>query len=524
MGRFGDQVERFRHYRRAAPPVTLGVAGVVALAILIVATVTLPASKHAVAPSESASGLPAAGSPATTGLSGAAGADQPGAEAASGSRSTAPEAATAAAIRAAARVHPRGITKDEILIGAAYDKTAGALNAAYGNVGIGQIDQRKAIEHVRDYVNVHGGIAGRKIRIAWYEYDETSNKSAETIAQEACATWTQDHHVFAVLAGSGFETLNRCLTKNGIVQVGIGSGSSDTKTYRDYPYAIDLDYPAIDRTARFAVDRLHAAEYYASGRSDQPKLPLKVGVVTYDSPVYDRAVAAMRAELKRYGIPLAEVSQLKAYQSTAEIPNEVAQIRQTVLRYKTRNVTHVQFLSTTSSFEASQFWEAADQQQYYPRYGVTSFEAAQALKATTEGANGQGSFARIFKDAMGVGWLPLSDQPREDYTAAKMSPALRRCESIISYETFDDAARYKETVAGWTCDSFFYLKAAIEAGGPTVNVRSWLEGVAKARPASAVTFDMSTTATRHDAVGAVRDFRFFDNCACFHYTSGLKPV
>src|SRR5205807_252139 len=133
--------------------------------------------------------------------------------------------------------------------------------------GVGQIDQKAAIEHVRDYINAHGGIGGRQMKIVWYVADQLNGKSADQVAQEECTTWTQQSHVFAALAG-GYDTLDACLSKAGVVEVTGGITVSDTSTYRKYPYLVELDAAAVDRLAQFYVDQLAATDYYKRDRSD----------------------------------------------------------------------------------------------------------------------------------------------------------------------------------------------------------------------------------------------------------------
>ena len=75
------------------------------------------------------------------------------------------------------------------------------------------------------------------------------------------------------------------------------------------------------------------------------------------------------------------------------------------------------------------------------------------------------------------------------------------------------------------CDPFFYFQAAQTLGGKQVTPQSWLAGVARLEGVgSAATFVLKTTAERHDAPGAYKDARWFDDCSCFHYTSDVHPV
>lgn len=410
-----------------------------------------------------------------------------------------------------------GVTDKEILIGASYDKAFGALAAAYGYTGAIQFDAKSVIERLVKYINEGGGVGGRRLRVVWYVMDQTSGKSPELVAQEMCTTWTQDTRVFAVLDGN-VDILQECLTKAGIVQVWPGVGLSDSRTFKRFPYFIELETPALDRLARFVVDELAQQGYYKRGREGPG---YKLGVASYDDPVFDRTIATFRRALKAKGLVLSEVGQIRQARAVQEIGDEAAAIRAMVLRFKSRGVTHVQFFATATCLQPTTFMQFADQQQYYPRYGLTSNDCTQFHADTLANTNGEGAARRVLSDAVGVGWALPNDVPRSDFVGREPE-ALRSCRKITSTDQSEDS---EEALPLWLCDSYFYFKAVVEKGGPVVNASTWLEGVATVgRLPSAYTFVTRTRADRHDGMSAIRHVRFFDDCACFHYVSGLKPV
>src|SRR5437867_1963178 len=106
---------------------------------------------------------------------------------------------------------PRGpvgpaVTGGTIKIGLAYDKNAGALNQAYGFAGVGQIDGKRAWETLVDTVNKSGGVNGRQLEIVWHVLDQLDGKNQDTVAQEMCATYTQDNKVYAAFV-TGIDAL-----------------------------------------------------------------------------------------------------------------------------------------------------------------------------------------------------------------------------------------------------------------------------------------------------------------------------
>jgi hypothetical protein len=413
-------------------------------------------------------------------------------------------------------------------VGLIYDVNQGATNAALGAApAIGQINTRRAYDALIAEVNHTGGVAGRKLKPVYFTLDSLSGKSTATNSAEECAAFTQDKdkRVFGVLT-SGTDDLRSCLTKAGIVQVANGVGTSDSETYKSFPYLIETGSPALDRMLRFKVDALKNAGFYAEGRDGPlpPTTPFRLGVVHYDQPVFQRGLATMKKELSARGITLAESVSIKPAESNDQIGDEIAAIRSAALKFKEDNVTHVEFLATNNAFLQWQFMQSAEQQLYRPRYGLSSNDGGQALAVLlAKDAPNQ------LKSSLSAGWFPLFDVGAADYSGDKELPGLRRCKKILSEagETFGDGdpTRNKEAQASIVCDAFFYLQAALTLGGKQVTPQSWLAGVAKLdNLGSAATFVMRTTAERHDAMGAYKDAKWFDDCSCFHYTSDVHAV
>ena len=77
-----------------------------------------------------------------------------------------------------------------------------------------------------DETNKNGGLIGRKVAAVYHGYDATSQETSDQQDQEACADWTQDHHVF-VLPG-GTQILDECAKKAGTIDFGGGPTLPDT--------------------------------------------------------------------------------------------------------------------------------------------------------------------------------------------------------------------------------------------------------------------------------------------------------
>src|SRR4051794_4160269 len=83
-----------------------------------------------------------------------------------------------------------------LLIGAAYERNAGAADSAVGADNSDPGDFKADYTALIKYVNAHGGVAGHPLVPVWYEFDVASSESVSTQEQRACDTWTHDHHVF----------------------------------------------------------------------------------------------------------------------------------------------------------------------------------------------------------------------------------------------------------------------------------------------------------------------------------------
>lgn len=415
----------------------------------------------------------------------------------------------------------RGVTAKEISVGIVYDESAGANNAAFGFAGIGQVDQRRSWEALIADVNGRGGVAGRRLKPVWFSFDSTDpSMTTDALYQQICSSFTKDNAVFGAFL-TGNETLKSCLSKAGVVQIGAGgSPPADTQELAKYPLVVQLA-ATLDRVARFAVPRLHAMGFYAEGK----EIPgFKLGVVRYDDPPYQRASGVLSNTLSDHGYPVSDEVAIRKAQNTSELSDEFNAIRAAVLRFKSANISHVQFIGDTSAFLPLTFMQNAEKQVYRPRYGLVSSDGGQAL-ATLLGGDAQPQLSK----SLLVGWFPLFDVRAQDYSGDKTTPAFRRCKEILaeSGERFGegDPTRNKEAIAAIYCDTINYFKNAVDTGGTTVTPQSWLRGVSQIRNMdSATTFILTTTEKRHDAVGGAKDDRWFDDCSCFKYTSDIHPV
>lgn len=404
-----------------------------------------------------------------------------------------------------------GVTAGEVKIGLVYDKNAGTANAAFGFAGIGQIDQRRGYDAIIAYINKNGGIGGRKLVPVYHVLDSSGPDATtppEVIQQRICTTFTENR-VFGALV-TGTETLTRCLNENRIVRV--TAGAVDEQLLEESPLLVVLSIE-LGRMARFSVDRFHSRGFYSQARTGTPP-PIKIGLVRYDDPQFQRAGGMLKRQLQSKGLVLAEEAAIRAAQTTDQVGDELAAVRSAALAFKSAGVTHVQFLGTNNARLPLFFMQAAEKQVYRPRYGLVSNDGGQAL-ATLIAGDAQNQLA----ESMQVGWFPIFDLHRSEYSGDKTSQAFRTCIEILESAgegfTEGDPTRNKEAIAALFCDNLFYFAKAATAAGPHLTPDTFMAGVRSIDSMeSAQTYSLST-AKRRDAFGGVKDGKWVDDCQCF---------
>jgi hypothetical protein len=458
------------------------------------------------------------------------GADVEGTGAARGRRSgpVVTEAGTTNDAAAAAPTAPP-ITATHIKVGIPYFTDAGRSNAAAGFTGVGQVDQRRGWEAVIADINREPEF-GRKVAPVWFatSEQELTSQGIERIEQQACEHWTKDNPVFLVWDGIlGLDTLQSCLTKAKVPEVGSSSGLAWSQTYKKYPYVVDPTGMALDRLAKIEVDQLHAKGFFSKFKNNSaPYTPLKpadgkprIGLIRYDTPSHKAAAVSMKQALRAKGLALCSGCEFEVSFSADNIPEQLddaTEVNAAIQSFKARGVTHVLFLGSTSGVRITIFFvDGAEKQQYRPRLGFNQQDAPDAA-ADFHGSSSHPQFRQSVLVTSGPGNFD------------ELTDAFKRCKKVFedAGETFQgDEASAKEGQIPVYCDAAWYTKEVLRAAGPSISLEAWLNGVASVNPLeSAGTFVMRTTKTRKDGASGIRLGEWFDSCDCFKPTSDVIPV
>lgn len=414
-----------------------------------------------------------------------------------------------------------------IKVGLAYLKDPGTANAAAGFGGIGQVDQKRALDAMVKKINADAP-RGIKVEPVYYSYttDDVQSKGAERIYQEVCAKFSQDDRVF-LAAVAGDDSLQSCFTKAKIPQ--IGGGDSWSQTFKQFPYYVANEDAAMDRMAEFEVDKLYSQGFFSHFKVNQaPYTPQKpadgkprIGLIRYDQPSYKAAAAAMKKRLATHHLALCSGCEFEVAYSSDNVPEQLddgTEVQAAITQFKQKGVTHVMFLGTTAGERITLFYiQGAENQQYRARLGFNPNDDP----TTTRNFLGSSSYPQ-FVDSLLVAWTPRNfDQVTPQFTA---------CKKLFEQagETFggDDKTHNKEAQIGGYCDLVSYFEAVIIAvPGSSLTLESWMKGVDSMKATPGVgTYTMHTEAGRHDGVGAVQLGAWSSGCNCFKPTSGVLPV
>ena len=360
---------------------------------------------------------------------------------------------------------------------------------------------------VRTY-NAHGGIAGRRIKLVEYTMEATDG-SWDTEFQAACAKFTQDNRVDAVITALGgffSDTYETCLAKAGAIDIEAYTiGAVDADTYARYPRLFTVGALTVNRKISGRLDALTDRGFLSKTN--------KIGVIVEDCSYNVRAFNATFVPLaRRLGLSFVrrDIGCLRGFNGLGAFASQASAA---VLPFRTANIDRVIFVSGFEWYALASFSQAAHSQQYRPFYALSS--------ATQPGAN----ISNYPKDDLprmtGVGWLPDTDLTADPVT----SSATRRCRSIFASLKIAPQGKADRATMDVVCDAFFLLEAGLTASKGRAG-QALVSGMESLHTSYVSPFSL-TGATRydekhHDGPRAFSIFTYKTSCSCFTYIS--KPA
>ena len=411
-----------------------------------------------------------------------------------------------------------GITASTIKIGVSYaDDTEEGNEAIGATTGTAQINQRRAWEAMLKYINEHGGAAGRKLEPVFHKISVTSTEPYDQQDQEVCNHWTQDDPVF--VADGGFKTENgiACFHKNGLVTIATnGLRFKSDAFFERYPTYLEFDGVDNDAIAHMYADNMKKLGFFDKG--------YKLGIISWTDPEYANPTKnVLVPRLQQLGIKVSDVTYITSPDSGGEAAGPIAQIGNTAVRYKSDGITHVMMMDIGGNL-AFFFMQAAERQQYAPRYGWHSGSGNTAIANAYKGTAGEQQARNQMEDAVSIGFSPTIDANAEDVPSWGKSPAKKVCYQQMrqgGVEMEDSNAR---ALAEGVCDAAWTIQATLDAiSGDVINQETWYEGLARMEQMNVVLTGgrgFKITPTKRDGLEFAARMRFFEDCICFKYVSG----
>lgn len=258
-----------------------------------------------------------------------------------------------------------GVTATKVYIGIPYSSQAASGDRAIGAAGAApSYDGRDVYNAAVNYANKHGGFAGRQLVPLYYDYNLTDDTSSQD--QAACAHWTQDNKVAAIVTGS-HDILTACAEHVGALPIDLLSSSD----FQKFPHLVDPEGISLDRIGAVTTTGLYRAHYFTG----------KLGLVTWDDPRYRAAINdGYMPTLNKYGVKVWQTAYINEPQTLQALSDTTAAVSAAVNKFRTLGIDHVIIQDGHAGvFNGAgltlEWMDQAKSQHYKPRYGQNSGNA-----------------------------------------------------------------------------------------------------------------------------------------------------
>jgi len=302
-------------------------------------------------------------------------------------------------------------------------------------------------------LNSTGGLAGRKIE-AVYASTNPSDADWQVDFQAACATFTQDNHVAAVL-GYEFDYFNSfetCLAQKGIPHLTTQYNVPDALTLQQFPLFKALDIPTMEQRTMEIIDGARSTGALTTSS--------KLGILTDNctgsqaslNDVVLPALAADHVDVVKQFTAACTTGEGGTAQGAEEVDNAV-------LQFSTAGVNRIILHGVVAGVALAQFAIEAQTQGYTPVYlldslaGVTEFDG---LVPATQMQN-----MAVF------GWAPMADVPISSF--GPMNGNQKRCLALLKAHGVTPASSSDYVYAWQICEPLFVYQDALERDDGTTN-------------------------------------------------------
>lgn len=395
----------------------------------------------------------------------------------------------------------------------------GSLTASFVNVTgfdkLGQIvvvktadqgDSQAQAQAMANWVNAHGGVAGKKLLVKVHDYN--AQQASETNDNNLCQTIADTDHAFmADLQGQIHFSARDCYKTKGVLSFEGGAYGFGQSFYAAHsPTEWSPSYADYDAAERALVATIKAKSWL-KGES-------KAGVILWDDrPYHDLADKVLVPLLKQLGVTVVQASISNS--DIGSIEDGIHAAAQTMV---VNQVDHLLFLG---SAPLQPFFVQQNQQYNQFVYALTSFDVPRYMEL---------NFAKNMAGAIGVGFSPDDDVMDARYPFPQ--PGLETtCRSIYKAAGINIPGRYVDGVfnskqAMSYCESVLLLKAAADRVNGPLTPASWAAaaGALGSSFQAAQTFATSYSSWKHAGAADYREITFEAKCSCMTYSSGQKPL
>lgn len=385
----------------------------------------------------------------------------------------------------------------------------------YQGVSTGQtLTEQQIDDALFKAINAQGGINGRQVKPV-YAPTHTSSTNWATDFAAACATFTQDNKVQAVL-GYVFnydQSFESCLTRNRIPHLMNGFNVPDKQELAKNPLHRSLAVPTIDDRSILKLKNAIADGFLTKSN--------KLGVLVDGCPGTEhswKTVAkpyldskGIKYEVLGEGGDCPTGNNSGTANTVAGVPNQLLKLRQ-------EGVDALTFLTVSEGPVLFIVASAAEPQGYRPKYIVSSLANLSALESQLPAAQA--------KNVRGYGWLPSQDvgagrQPARDAVQQRCL-SLLKTQGAIPQEFGDFANAYR------ICEAVFAYEAAVKAtnGNTTgANVVAALDGLGNRAPSPYVLNGATVfgPGRENSAPSQARALTFNDG-GFFEYVGPTRPL
>lgn len=286
------------------------------------------------------------------------------------------------------------------------------------------ISEESVLDALVKAYNDKGGIAGRKI-VPVYADTDTASPRWDADFAAACATFTQDHHVAAVL-GYVFDfqaALEDCLLKNKVPHLSTTFNVPDAELVKRYTNLFSLTTPRIERRTVAKID--------GAMRNGVLTRTSRLGILRDECAWTTRSwTKTVLPYIKRKALNLVANESILCGGGASDNSAAIQQLQNAILRFRSQRVDRVLFHSVSEGPALLLFSHEANSQGYSPTYIMSSLVNASVIA----GQMPPNQAAKVH----GYGWLPAQDVPPSKWPPVSSSG--KRCIDMVRKQGLNPAS------------------------------------------------------------------------------------